>query len=182
MHASPLSAPSVPPVARRRMLARLIGLAGWAFAGAPARSALAQSAAEDALWRLSLPQPDGTPLALQSLRGKPLIVNFWATWCPPCVKEMPLLDQFHKQQAHTANGWQVVGIAVDSAAKVQAFVQRLELGFPILVAGPKGLELAKSLGGQGPLPFTVVIGADGRVLERKAGMVQPEDLARWQTL
>lgn len=131
------------------------------------------------LWNTTLPSPDGTPTAMRQFSGTPLIVNFWATWCAPCVQELPLLNEFHKQQAKRAQGLRVVGIAIDSPQKVQPFVQRLGLDFPILVAGNQGMGLSKKLGNPGGLPFTLVLGAGGAILDRKSGMVHTPELARW---
>jgi len=69
------------------------------------------AAAAAALWAMRFEQPGGGELSMASLRGQPLLLNFWATWCAPCVKEMPLLDQFHRE--HQAAGWRVVGLAID---------------------------------------------------------------------
>ncbi len=132
------------------------------------------------LWSLRLPQPHGTELAFASLRGKPLVLNFWATWCPPCIREMPVLDRFHRE--FSGRGWQVVGIAVDNAGPVVEFLQKVKVGFPIALAGIDGIELGKRLGNTGGgLPFTVAIDAGGRITQRKLGEAQYEDLTRWAT-
>ena len=96
------------------------GAAGAGFAWWRTRSGAANEAA--ALWPMRFDRPDGGALTLQSLRGKPLLVNFWATWCPPCVSELPLLDHFHREQQ--ARGWQVVGLAVDNLLKQCHFLGR----------------------------------------------------------
>ena len=68
--------------------------------------------AETAFWQTSFETPEGgAPLAVAALRGRPLLVNFWATWCPPCVEELPLLNAFHQKQS--PKGWQLLGLAVD---------------------------------------------------------------------
>lgn len=133
------------------------------------------------LWTLEFDTPAGTRLALSSLRGRPLMINFWATWCPPCVEELPLLNSFF--QENSSKGWQVVGIAVDKLAPVQAFLARQPLAFPVVLAGMEGLALSKSLGNQaGGLPFTVLVGADGSILNRKIGKLSERDLALWREL
>lgn len=152
------------------------GLAWWRL-----RPRAMQAGAEQALWQRRFARPEGGELVLQSLRGRPLLINFWATWCPPCVEELPLLDRFHREQA--ARGWQVVGLAVDQLAPVQGFLRKLPLSFPVGLAGFEGTELARSLGNlTGGLPFTVVLDARGRVLARKMGQVSPQDLQQWATL
>ena len=125
-----------------------------------------------------LVRPGGQPLVMAQLRGRPLVLNFWATWCPPCVEEMPLLDRFARERA--ASGWQVVGVAVDGPTPVREFLQRQPVGFPVGLAGFGGADLARSLGNAGgALPFTVVLAADGRVVARKMGEAHAEDLAAW---
>ena len=129
-------------------------------------------------WGRRFEQPGGGELALDSLRGAPLLLNFWATWCPPCVREMPLLDAFSRK--HAAQGWRVVGLAIDSPTPVREFLAKRPVGFPIGLAGLEGSELATTLGNpSGSLPFTVVIARDARVIDRKLGAIKPEDLERW---
>jgi thiol-disulfide isomerase/thioredoxin len=133
------------------------------------------------LWSLSLATPDGGTLSLAALRGRPLLLNFWATWCPPCIEELPLLDRFYR--VNSANGWQMLGIAVDQQDPVQRFLSRSPVAFPVVLAGFAGIELSKSLGNlSGGLPFTVVLGQDGAVAHRKMGKVTDVDLSAWQRL
>ena len=130
------------------------------------------------VWQLQLVQPDGRELRMASLRGKPLVLNFWATWCPPCVKEMPLLDAFY--QTMRAKGWQVVGLAVDSPTPVRDFLKRIPVSFAIALAGMEGSELSRTLGNpSGSLPFTVVLNAKGEVVVQKLGSISEADLKSW---
>jgi thiol-disulfide isomerase/thioredoxin len=130
------------------------------------------------LWDLSFNRPDGSPLALASLRGKPLLLNFWATWCPPCVKEMPEFDRFHRDFA--GRGWQVLGLAVDSPTPVREFLQRVPVGYAIALAGFDGTEVSRKLGNpQGALPFTVMLDASGKPVQRHLGETTYDTLAGW---
>ena len=139
------------------------------------------SGAEEAFWATRFEGPNGEAVDLAALRGRPLLVNFWATWCPPCVEELPLLNAFNR--AHAARGWQVLGLAVDQPSAVRGFLQKLPLDFPVGMAGFAGTELSRSLGNpSGSLPYTVVFGADGTVLHRKIGQVSESDLAQWAQL
>ena len=183
---SQLENPVSPPSASRRRLlggtiAVLAGLAGagvawWRFTpdetsgGDPGK-----------LWELEFDLPASGRLAVASLRGRPLLINFWATWCPPCIEELPLLDSFYRQNA--PNGWQVLGLAIDKKNLVQDFLRRLPVSFPMAMAGLEGIELTRSLGNSaGGLPFSVLLGADGRVLKRKIGKISARELSLWREL
>ncbi len=152
-----------------------------AQASAPAASQTASAAATDSntvpadFWTQTFDTPDGKTLALSQYKGKPILLNFWASWCPPCVKEMPDLDHFHKDMK--AKGWQVIGLAVDGPTPVREFLAKVPVGFDIGLAGFGGTELSQALGNTaGGLPFTVVIGADGRIVHRKVGGTTYADL------
>jgi thiol-disulfide isomerase/thioredoxin len=139
------------------------------------------SGAETAFWAGNFEGPNGEAVNLAAMRGRPLLVNFWATWCPPCVEELPLLNAFNT--ANTRQGWQVLGLAVDQPSAVRRFLQKLPLNFPVGMAGFAGTELSRSLGNpSGSLPYTVVFGAEGTVLHRKIGKVSEADLAQWAQL
>ena len=139
------------------------------------------NAVQDAFWAMSFDTPDGQPQAMSSFRGKPLLLNFWATWCPPCVEELPLLDAFYQEQK--AKGWQVLGLAVDQPSAVRKWLQAKPLSFAVGMAGLNGTDLSKSLGNlAGSLPFTVVFGTSGALLHRKTGKVSKEDLTQWAQL
>lgn len=149
------------------------GLAWWRLSP----SAAAPEAVEN-LWGMQFETPSGGQLAMASLRGRPLLLNFWATWCPPCIEELPLLDRFHREQA--ANRWQVVGLAIDQPSAVRRFLERTPVGFPIGLAGLEGTELGKSLGNlSGGLPFTVILDPAGTVRQRRMGKVSSTDLGHW---
>jgi thiol-disulfide isomerase/thioredoxin len=133
------------------------------------------------IWSMRFDAPQGGPLELAASRGNPMLLNFWATWCPPCVSELPLLDRFHRE--HQLDGWQVVGLAIDNREPVIEFLGRRPVGFPIGLAGTGGVELARALGNVGGgLPFTVVFDRSGKAVERKLGVLRPEDLQRWVAL
>lgn len=170
---------------RRRWLMGGVALAaagsGAWFAWRQTQDMANNDEAVQAFWDLQLTRPDGSSLALSSLQGKPLLVNFWATWCPPCVREMPLINQFAQSQAaRGAHAVQVLGIAVDQAANVNRWIARQPLAFPVVLAGAGGVSMTRTLGNiSGGLPFTILFDAQGQVQQRKIGELSEQDLAQW---
>ena len=167
---------------RRNMLYAGAALAaGLAGAGAfwwrgQGRSPAALAA--DPFWGLALETPDGAPFKVSSLAGQPLLLNFWATWCPPCIEELPLIDAFYK--ANQSKSFQVVGLAVDQPSQVRRFLTQKPLQFPNGLAGMVGTELGVSLGNaQSALPYSVLFDAKGRLLAQKAGKLDQKDLDSW---
>ncbi len=121
-----------------------------------------------ALMQLSLADPAGKPQKLSQWQGKVLLVNFWATWCPPCVAEMPELQQL--QTERESKGLQIVGIGIDSPTNIREFSEKHKISYPLLVGGLQGTEVSRSFGNEtGGLPFTVLIGADGSVKQAYMG-------------
>lgn len=160
-----------------------VAVAAGGFAAWRQRRSLgaAHTPEENAFWALSFDTPGGTALPMSGFRGKPLIVNFWATWCPPCVEELPLLDRFH--QENRSKGWQVVGLAIDQPTAVRGFLAKTPVAFPVGMAGLGGTDLVRALGNPtGGLPFTLVLGQDGSVRHRKMGQLSTTDLQAWASL
>ena len=154
------------------------GFALWRFQ--TAEISVAEPPVEG-FWSLQWDTPQGSRLAMESFRGRPLLINFWATWCTPCVEELPLINDFYRQ--NSGNGWQVLALAVDKLAPVQSFLQRMPLDFPVGMAGMTGTELGRSLGNMaGGLPFSVVLSAEGMIVQRKLGRLSAADLAIWLRL
>jgi thiol-disulfide isomerase/thioredoxin len=172
-----------PPRSRRWLLV------GAGTAAAAAGAALswwrlapreAQPGAVDGLWALRFARPQGGDLAMAPLRGRPLLINFWATWCPPCVKEFPELDRFAAAHGQKVR---VIGLAIDRLPAVQEFLTRHPVRFDIGLAAMAGTELGRSLGNEaGVLPYTVLLDADGNVVKRKAGQSTYEELVGWLKL
>ena len=149
------------------------GVAWWRHAPQPVLSE-----AEQRFWQLELDDPLGQPLAMAPFKGQPLLVNFWATWCPPCVEELPMLNRFYRD--HQARGWRVLGLAVDQPKAVLAFLDKLPLDFPVGMAGLAGTDLSRALGNpNGGLPYTVVMDRAGVVRHQKVGKVSESDLEAW---
>lgn len=145
-----------------------IGAAWWAQRGDPEL---------EALWAQRFQRPEGGELVMASLRGRPLLINFWATWCAPCVKELPAIDRFHRENAKL--GWGVAALAIDSLTPVREFLARVPVSMPVGLAGMAGTDLVRALGNaQGGLPFTVLVGSNKRIQWRKMGETTLEELRR----
>ena len=167
---------------------------GWLYGGVAAVAALAGAGGafwrsratpaarerlDEGFWSQRFERPEGGELAFDALRGKPLIVNFWATWCPPCVEEMPMIDAFFRENA--ANGWQVVGLAIDQPSAVRKFLTKTPVSYPIGLAGMQGTELVKQFGNTaGGLPYTLFVDGGGSVAARKMGKLEAGDLQSWR--
>lgn len=123
----------------------------------------------------SLPDLQGSEVAMAQFKGQPLVVNFWATWCPPCVKEIPDLNRLAAKHTQA----RFIGVAVDTADNVRDFIQTVPIEYASVIAGHQGIDLVRALGNAaGGLPFTVLFRADGQVQEIITGMVDPVSLDR----
>ena len=117
----------------------------------------------------TLPDLGGTPRSLDEWHGRPLLVNFWATWCAPCRREIPLLKQV--QAAHGGD-LQVIGVAVDYLEDVVAYAETAEFNYPVLVGQEAAMAAAETSGIEFVgLPFTIVLSADGRLIKTHMGEI-----------
>lgn len=124
---------------------------------------------------LVLPTLDGAPLKLSDLRGKLVLVNFWATWCPPCLKEIPLLVEAHTRYAE--RGFALLGPAMDDPELVRRALPGLRIQYPVIIGDQAVPQAMDALGDTlGALPFSVLISPDGQVLLRKHGEFEREEL------
>ena len=127
-----------------------------------------------ALYEATLPDLTGRPVALERLLGRPVVANFWATWCAPCVEEMPHLEALSKSFSNI----QFVGIGIDTASNIAQFVTKVPVSYPLYVAGHAGVAMVRELGNAASgLPFTVLLDAEGRIFDTILGQVSPEDLS-----
>jgi len=157
------------------VVAAVLGLATsywlhrWNTARAPDSGSVAR------LMAASLPDLDGKTQALAQWRGNVLVVNFWATWCEPCLKEIPGFVRM--QEKFRNQGLQFVGIAIDNVAKVREFAAKYHMNYPVLVGEMAAVELTRTAGNDlGGLPFTVILDRKGRLIQTELGGLDEQKL------
>jgi thiol-disulfide isomerase/thioredoxin len=141
----------------------------------PAEITAAKTYGGGELINFTLPELDGKPHSLEAWRGKVIVLNFWATWCPPCREEIPLLIALQKQRA--TEGLQVVSVAIDNETAVRPYSRSAGINYPVLLGGDEALDLVARYGNNmGALPFTVIIDRSGAIAVRKLGAFTRNEL------
>lgn len=149
-------------------------LRAWLLPG-PALEAVTDGAV---IGDFSLPDLDGEPRKLSEFAGKTIVLNFWASWCGPCLEEMPAFIDL--QTRYGDRGVQFLGVAVEEAAPARELATRLKLNYPSMVGDLDAMDIARRLGNTaGVLPYTVLIDADGTLLARLEGKADAADLETW---
>lgn len=152
-------------------------LGGWLYDNPPAPAGVDQVAIGEPVPDWTLADVDGRAVRLADSAGRLRIVNYWASWCPPCIEEMPMLDAWAARQGDAVA---VLGIAEDDEDAVRGFLDQHPVAYPILLGrrelAGSSLQVGNS---RGVLPYTVVVGADGRLLERRAGLLDEARLDDW---
>lgn len=131
--------------------------------------------AADALWRTTLPDPDGAMQAVSQWKGRVLVINFWGTWCPPCIEEIPHFIRL--QERYREQGVVFVGIAIDRVEPVQRFIRQFGVNYPVLIGDLGTFALARAAGNRiDALPYTVVLDRGGAVVSTRSGIYREADL------
>ena len=142
-------------------------------AAAPEQPASPARKIPDRLPEIALPGPDGVTHRLSDFRGQLLLVNFWATWCEPCRREIPLLKTLRRERAR--NGLEIVGIALDHRDDVVKYAADRHMTYPLLVGEKGGLEAIAALGMDTVLPFSVFADRTGRIVTLKVGELHADE-------
>ena len=133
----------------------------------------------EALYDSSLPNLGGQTKSLAELRNKPLVVNFWATWCAPCVQEMPELSALQTELSKSGRKVQLIGIGIDSPESMAEFAKKYKITYPLYVAGMSGTQLSQQMGNHsGGLPFTVIINKSGDIVKTYSGRLSMSELRK----
>src|SRR5262245_17101224 len=160
---------------RRNLILGAVALVAATAGGMAAFYKLRQQPGGKELLSASFPDLSGRRRRLSEWAGRPLLCNFWASWCAPCREELPLLDAAARENASI--GLQVVGIAIDNAANVTKYLKSVQIGYPILVAEGSTISLMRGLGNpNGVLPFSVTMDGAGRLRQRKLGAYSAQEL------
>ena len=121
-------------------------------------------------FRATLPDENGVMHAMTSFKGKIIVLNFWATWCPPCREEMPALSLLYEE--NKPKNVVVLGVAIDEIGLVKEFINASTVSYPVFASEEEGMALSNSLGNnKGVLPYTVIINADGAVIKTYFGRI-----------
>lgn len=166
------------PLARRVLLFAAVSAiagAGGYFTAQQMRATRLTEAPAGTPVVFALPDVDGRTRSLSEWKGRLVLVNFWATWCPPCREEIPLFVE--AQRRHGAAGLQVVGIAFDAAAEVATYAHGKNINYPLLIGGEQFLKIMGQYGNRsGSLPYSVLLDRDGKVVAQKLGAYKHGDL------
>ena len=156
----------------------LVGLAaGLITASWIYRDGTASEESVAALLANSWTKPDNTVVNTAEWQNRVLVVNFWASWCPPCVEEMPALSDL--QDEFASKNVLFVGIGIDTPSNIRQFLETTLVSYPIVMGGLQGSKIGKALGNtQGALPYTVVINAKGKVANTKLGKINEDELRK----
>ena len=148
---------------------------GPAAAAADAGTPSAPRSIPTTLPAFTLQDREGVPRTLAHWSGRPLLVNFWATWCAPCRREIPLLMRLRKE--HAADGLEVVGIAVDFREDVLKYAAGMGIDYPLLIGEQDGLDAAAAFGLDPVLPFSVFADREGRIVAVRVGELHADEAA-----
>jgi thiol-disulfide isomerase/thioredoxin len=158
-------------------IAVLFTVLGAYFGNLNVLASTAQGQLANELFAVSMPDVNSHPQSLAQWKGKILLVNFWATWCTPCVQEMPELSKM--QSENKIPNVQIIGIGVDSAANIQEFSAKFKISYPLYVADVTGSDLLRKFGDQaGGLPFSLLITPDGHVKKTYLGRLDIAQVKR----
>lgn len=162
----------------RRRVAAVLAVAALAAAGLWWLRADTRPRVPAGLMTQAFTTTAGERQTLEAWRDRPLLLNFWATWCAPCREEMPVLDAFARRATPPAP--QVLGIAWDSVENASAFLRETPVRYPVLLGGGEIGGFMKALGNtSGGLPFTVLVSARGELLAARSGAFREDELAAW---
>jgi thiol-disulfide isomerase/thioredoxin len=133
-------------------------------------SATVQTSVTADLFAKQLPDLSEQAHSLKEWQGKTLIINFWATWCPPCLKEIPEFIAMQKEYAN--KNVQFIGIAIDDKQAVKDYAAKMSINYPILLATDNGIDIARQWGNIiESLPFTVIVNPQGKIIHRQLGEI-----------
>jgi len=160
------------------VLASIIALSGGLFV----RSLSDKNSQETSIpaLELNLPDVEGNPRSLSEWQGKIRIINFWATWCPPCLKEIP---EFIKlQNEFRDKNLQFIGIAIEDKQTVEQYLKNNPVNYPMLIGGDQAIALSQQLGNiVNAVPFSLIVNQQGQIIHRQPGELSREKIIEFIT-
>ena len=165
------------PTRREALVLGGVGLAAAVAGALLGPMALQLSSGASELLSASFPDAAGRPQRLNQWLGKPIVLNFWATWCAPCREEIPILVDFH--QKYVGKGVEVVGICADQVVKMLEFASAYQMAYTLLVADANVFSLLRKIGNPaGALPYSIVLDRKGGMAYRHIGALKAGELQK----
>ena len=157
------------------LAAALVALVAGYFDDQWLRATATDTASGRLAREFKLPDLAGKPRSLSEWRGQVVVLNFWATWCPPCREEIPLFIDLQKR--HGRDGLQFLGVAIDRQEDVASYYVQIGMNYPTLIGDDNAIEIMRDYGNRmGSLPYSVIIDRDGQVTARKLGAFRGQEL------
>lgn len=139
------------------------------------RSAPPAPSAAETLYAMTLPDLNNQSQSLHQWRGKVMVVNFWATWCAPCLEEVPIFVAL--QDKYRDQGLVFVGISIDQMDKTREFAAKFKMNYPVLIGAFDAVEVSQQAGNsKRALPYTIVLNRKGEIVATELGGVTREKL------
>jgi peroxiredoxin len=165
----------IPAIAGIALIAGIVVVRFYHSDNAPVPPAVSQKAVPTEMVEFSLPDTEGKIHNINEWRGKIVVLNFWATWCPPCRAEVPLF--VNTQEKFRKDGLVIVGVAIDKKQDVANFIDSYFINYPVLVSDQDNTELMARYGNRiSTLPYSVVMDRDGKIIETHAGAYKKDQL------
>lgn len=163
---------------QNKILLAAVALVAFIVGAAINSARVTEVASASELLSAQLLTGDGEEQTTQQNLGKFTLINFWASWCSPCRREMPLFQAVYEREK--PNGFQIIGIAIDDVEKTQPLIDSMGISYPILYAEQTGMTLMELSGNDlGAMPYSLLLDENGNVIDQKLGEIHEAQLTAW---